>query len=198
MLNHIAVAIAGLLVAAGCGSRKEPAARPGVADPMGFCQRARAVLVRRKKCFSEDTSIKMAFESISDLERNAPEAPGPRRRVAAQCAVMLDGMVRVEQPPDCPLDATDAELAELTTFLAAWYSERTAPPKTGDAGADAALVALAKQRDAACACKNAACVRATQLDAVAADAPKVALDASAQMIDEVARCKQKLVYGAPQ
>ena len=110
---------------------------------------------------------------------------------------MLDGMVRVEQPPDCPLDATEAERVELTTFLAGWYGERTAPPKTGDPSADAALATLAKQRDAACACATAACLRAVTLDAVGPDAPRVALDASARMIDEVARCKQRLVYGAP-
>jgi len=145
----------------------------------------------------------MVVDSIAGLERDAPADPQGRRVTAVSCAVTLDGMVRAEQPANCPLDVTDAERRELATFLAAWYGERTAPPKTGNAEADAGLVTLAGQRDTACACKDLACFRkaAKDLDdhppSWPVDRPKAAADAAAKMIDEVARCKQKLTFGPP-
>ena len=131
------ICIIAALLAIGCGSSKDapsgqPAARPTVTDPIGFCARARAVLVRRKKCFSEDMSLKMALDEIDQLVQSAPAEPEPRRKVALKCAVMLEGMMRVEQPHDCPLDVIDSERDELAAFLAA---ERPTP---ADAGIDAA------------------------------------------------------------
>jgi hypothetical protein len=174
-----------------------------VTDPIGFCARARAVMTGRRKCFPEDTSIKMGLDSLAELEESAPVDPAKRRHVAAECAVMLDGMMRAEQPKNCPLDVTDGERNELAAFLTAWYGERTAAPTTGNAGVDASLVKLAALRDEACACKDLACARAanTKLDKggspVASDAPAAAIDASIKMLDEMTRCRQKLTYGAP-
>lgn len=198
-----------VLITIGCGSKGEPsggggsgarAARPTVTDPLGFCERAQMVMVGRRKCFPEDTSIKMGIEEIIDLVKDAPTEPDKRRRVAVKCAVMLDGMMRVEQPKNCPLDVTEDERAELATFLGAWYGERTAPPTTGHAAADAALVKLAGQRDAACACKDLACARKAgdEVDAtLPSDAPAAATAAAASMVDEVARCRQQLVNAPP-
>jgi hypothetical protein len=198
------------LLAIGCGSKKDPgsgsaavAARPAVTDPIGFCARARAAVASRQKCFPEDSSLKMLVESIAGIERDAPAGPEGHRTAGASCAVTLDGMARSEQPANCPLDVTDAERRELATFLAAWYGERTAPPKTGNAETDAALVTLAGQRDTACACKDLSCFRkaAKELDdhppSWPVDRPKAAGDAATKMRDEVTRCKQKLEYGAP-
>jgi hypothetical protein len=193
-----------LLIAIGCSSKKEPAAestgsdRPTVTDPLGFCERARRLMVTRRKCFPEDTSLQMGLDGIDELETSAPAETTARRRVAVQCAIIVDGMIRAKQPTDCPLDVTDDERAELTAFLKSWYGERTAPPVTGKADVDATLVKLAAQRDAACACKDMTCMRQaeTGLDlALGADAPPVASDAKAKMLDEVSRCKQKLARG---
>lgn len=200
--------LAGLFVI-GCGSKSEPSggsgsatttARPTITDPIGFCERARIVMSGRRKCFPEDTSLKMGLDSLVKLVSEAPADADKRRRVAVTCAVMLEGMMRVEQPKNCPLDVTDDERAELSAFLAAWYGERTAPPTTGNAATDEALVKLAAQRDAACACKNLTCARdaGSAVDAsLPADAPPTARDAAAKMIDEVARCKSKLVNSPP-
>ncbi|MBA3458113.1 MAG: hypothetical protein H0T42_33835 [Deltaproteobacteria bacterium] len=196
-----------VLVAIGCNSKSEPsaggappAARPTVTDPLGFCERARMVLMGRRKCFPEDTSINMAFESIIDLVKAPPAEPEARRRVGVTCAVMLQGMMRAEAPKNCPLDVSEEERGELTAFLTAWYGERTAPPKTGNADLDAMLVKLAGQRDAACACKDLTCARAAgaAVDAtLPSDVPPSARDAAAKMVDEVARCKQQLVNAPP-
>lgn len=197
-----------VLISLGCGSKREAAdqeeaagsARPSVSDPLGFCERARRMILRRRKCFEEDVSLKMALDGIADQVAHAPEDPGPRRRIAASCAITLDGMMRVEQPKMCPLDVTDEERAELAAFLAAWYGERTPAPTTGDEGIDAVLVKLAAQRDAACACKALDCARkaAEGLDnALPAGAPEPATTAVAKMLDEVARCRQRIAYGPP-
>jgi hypothetical protein len=198
--------ILAVVLAFGCTSSKESSsaeasrARPTVTDPLGFCDRARMVITGRRKCFPEDTSIKMALDGIAKLQASAPADPDKRRHVAAECAVMLDGMMRVEQPKDCPLDVTDDERTELSAFLAAWYGERTAAPKTGDATTDTAVTKLAGHRDAACACKDTACARtaATELEsglaALPSETPAAARDAAAKMLDEARRCKQKLAF----
>lgn len=129
-MKLIAIAV---LVAIGCGSKTEPAAgsgsavvepRPTVTDPIGFCERARKMMLGRRKCFPEDTSLKMGLDEIEGLIASAPADPQLRRTSAATCAAMLDGMMRAEQPRACPLDVTDAERTELSTFLAAWKAER--------------------------------------------------------------------------
>ena len=205
------IRILAALLALGCGSSKESspsesdveAARPTVIDPLGFCARARVVMAGRQKCFPEDASIKMGLDRISELENDAPADPEARRRTAAQCAVMLDGMIRAEQPKNCPLDVTDGERHELFAFLTAWYGERTAAPMTGNAAADAAVAKLVVRRDTACACKDLACARNAgsgldaELAALPADTSRAERDAAAKMIDEVARCRQRLAYGVP-
>ncbi len=199
------VAVLAVLLAIGCGSKKEPAgkragpARPTVTDPLGFCERARLLMMGRRKCFPEDTSLQMGIDAIDELAAGAPADLPPRRRVAAQCANMVDGMMRAKQPLDCPLDVTDDERAELAAFLASWYGERTAPAASGSAAVDAVLAKLAGQRDAACACKDIACARQAEASvvdlALPADASPVANDTKVKILDEVARCKQKLARG---
>jgi hypothetical protein len=205
------VCILAALLAFGCKSAKEAApggsaaaaARPSVTDPLGFCERASAMMMARRKCFPEDSSIKMGLDGIADLENGAPADAEGRRHVAAQCAVMLDGMMRAEQPKNCPLDVTDDERRELAAFMTAWYGERTAAPTTGNVAADTAVAKLAERRDAACACKDLTCARSagTGLDAdlaaLPSDTSRTQRDAAAKMIDEVARCRQKLAYGTP-
>jgi hypothetical protein len=190
-------------LALGCSSKHEaPAgggsaeARPSVTDPLGFCERVQIMITRRRMCFPEDTSLQMALDEVAELAAKAPAAAEPRRRVAAKCAVMLDGMMRAQQPPNCPLDVTDSERKELVAFLAAWYGERTPAPTTGDTSIDAVLVELAAQRDVACACKDLGCARTAATDfeklALPPIAPDAANEAAAKMKDEVARCKQHL------
>ena len=172
----------------GCSAKKEaPKERPSVADPMGFCDRERAVMMHRRPCFPEDVSIKMGLAEITERERTAPAEPAARRRVAAECAVMLDSMMRAEQPAACPLDVTPGERAELAAFLSDWYGERSAAP-----AGNAELTKLAAQRDAACACKDLKC-----LHAAADDMEKSADPIAVKIFDETARCKQRLTYGAP-
>ena len=197
-----------VVIVVGCGSPKEDVptghaatsagARASVADPLGFCERARRLLIGRRKCFEEDTSLKMALDQIAKVTADAPSDQVARRRVAAGCAVDLDGLMRVEQPHDCPLDVLDSERTELQAFLAGWYGERTPAPTTGNAVTDAALGKLASDRDAACACTDMTCARAAQTtaetDAKAVPSEPPAGEAARQMIDEVGRCRQKLAF----
>lgn len=192
-----------VLLAIGCGSKSEPkqqeappAPRPSVTDPIGFCERAQMLILGRKKCFPEDSSLGMALDEVATLIGGAPADAEGRRRVAVKCALMIDGMSRAKQPADCPLNATDEERAELTAFLGAWYGERTAPPTTGNAEVDAMLVKVAAERDAACACKDLGCARKAVTDlALPVGAGAAAEDAKAKMLDEVERCKQKITRG---
>ncbi len=133
VLRFTALVIA--LLACSCGKKTDSGAgsgsaapRTSVTDPIGFCTRARAVLTGRKKCFPEDTSLKMGIDELIDLEMKAPSEPVARRAVAAKCAKQLDGMVQAEPPANCPLDVTDDEAKELATFLTAWKAEQPKPP----------------------------------------------------------------------
>lgn len=107
----------------GCSSKEaapakqEPVARVSVSDPIGFCERARILVQGRRKCFPEDSSLKMALDEIAGYASSAPAEAEPRREVAKKCARMLDGMMRAEQPQNCPLDVLDSERQELAAFL---------------------------------------------------------------------------------
>ena len=109
---------------AGCGSKEQPPAkqepveRAAVSDPIGYCERARRLVQARRKCFPEDTSLSMALDEIGDYVSSAPTEPEARRGVAKKCARMLDGMMRAQQPANCPLDVLDTERQELAAFLA--------------------------------------------------------------------------------
>ncbi len=116
---------AALIVAlVGCGSKdappakQEPVARVSVTDPIGYCERARQLVQGRRKCFPEDTSLNMALDEIAGYVSSAPTEAEARREVAKKCARMLDGMMRAQQPANCPLDVLDSERAELAAFLA--------------------------------------------------------------------------------
>ncbi|MBL9017781.1 MAG: hypothetical protein JNL83_26580 [Myxococcales bacterium] len=71
----------------------------------------------RRKCFPEDSSLKMAIEELGDYVSSAPTEPEARRDVAKKCARMLDGMMRAQQPAECPLDVLESERQELAAFL---------------------------------------------------------------------------------
>ena len=205
----IVVLAALLATACACGSKTEPSAgngsgratpRPTVTDAMVFCERARALMTARQKCFPDDRAIKMGLETIADLMKETAADAEQRRSIAEACAVVLQDMTRAEQPKDCPLHITDDERAELSAFLATVYAQRTAPPATGILTVDAALVKLAGQRDVACACKDVACWREafTELDAaLPANAPTMAGDAAAKMVEDVLRCGGKLTNLPP-
>ena len=123
------------LASAGCGSKEQPPAkqepveRASVTDPIGFCERARRVVQVRRKCFPEDSSLKMALDEIADYASSAPTEPEARRAVAKKCARMLDGMMRAQQPEGCPLDVLDSERQELAAFLAPPPAAGSAAPK---------------------------------------------------------------------
>ena len=119
---------------AACGSKEEapakqePIERISVADPIGYCERARILIMGRRKCFPEDTSLQMALDELARYAGTAPKEPEPRREVAKKCARMLDGLMRVQQPKDCPFDVLDSEREELTTFLARPATELAPKP----------------------------------------------------------------------
>lgn len=128
-------ALLALFVLAGCDSKDSapPAPAPvphvSVSDPIGFCERARILVEGRRKCFPEDSSLKMALDELARYASTAPAEPEPRRDVARKCARMLDGMMRVQQPHDCPLQVLDREREELAAFLAPASGSSVAPAR---------------------------------------------------------------------
>lgn len=125
----------GVLLAAACGSKdapppkQEPVQRVSVTDPIGFCERARLLVEGRRKCFPEDTSLTMALDEIAGYVSAAPTEPDARREVAKKCARMLDGMMRAQQPANCPLNVLDSERDELAAFLAKPAAGSAAPAR---------------------------------------------------------------------
>ena len=118
-----ATLLAVLVSLGGCSNheaptKQEPTPRISVTDPIGYCERARILIQGRRKCFPEDTSLQMALDEVAKYASSAPADPEPRRELAKKCARMLDGMMRVQQPQNCPLDILDSEREELAAFLA--------------------------------------------------------------------------------
>jgi hypothetical protein len=158
------------------------------------------MLERLRACLTPDGAKALA-DPLYGVERSMRNATtrSQRARASGECAMTAkaydDSATAEGAPAMCTFTAD--ERARNTAALAAYYDRRTAPRPTGDATLDRGLADLAAARDRACACTDVACSH--QVDPIVLDAihtiPRelaAATEDSEAMIDEVARCAQRL------
>ncbi len=119
------------------------------------------------------------------------------RQFQVLCAQMLLAIEQDAAKLGCtvPLEATQRR--DLQALLEAWYGQRTPVVPTGDAAADAVIARIAAVRDAACACKDAACLDGlnAQLAGVGtmpAAAPDAARKLGSKLLEDAGRCASRV------
>jgi hypothetical protein len=185
-----------------------PAAAPAPPGP-DLCRRSLEAL-DRATCATEDARAKLgdARRSIDQLVTTITRIGGAgsgsdARQFQVMCGQMLLALERDAAKLGCTVALSAPQRAELTALLDAWYGQRTAVVPTGHAPSDAVISKLAAVRDAACACRNAACLDRLDAQLVAIGpmppaAPDAARTLGSKLLDEAGRCASRLrMGGAP-
>src|SRR5262249_25497914 len=83
---------------------------------------------------------------------------GDARQLQVMCAQMLRGIQDDAGKLGWKVEVDPGQRKEIDALIDAWYGQRTPVAPTGDAAADAVIAKIAAVRDAACACRDAACL----------------------------------------
>jgi hypothetical protein len=124
-----------------------------------------------------------------------------RREFQVMCAQMLLATERDAAKLSCTV-AIDAR-KEITALLDAWYGQRTPVVPTGDAASDAVIARFGAMRDAACECRDAACLdRLDQqlgtIGTLPPTAPESARTLGIKLLEDAGRCASRVrTLGAP-
>ena len=113
------------------------------------------------------------------------------------CARLVDAIDHDAKKTGCTLAIDAATRARIGKLTDEYYAQRTPVTPTGDAAADAMITKLAAMRDAACACKDQACLDKADEQLVAiptlpATAPQAARDLASKLLDDAQRCSQRV------
>lgn len=97
----------------------------------------------------------------------------------------------------CELPLAPATRTRMYDLIEQWYAFRTPVTATGNSAADAKIQTIAGVRDAACKCKDAACLdgisaQVDQIGTFGSDAPPAALELAGKLLDDINRCNAAL------
>jgi len=126
-----------------------------------------------------------------------------RREFQVMCAQMLLATERDAAKLSCTVAIDAGQRKEITALLDAWYGQRTPVAPTGDAASDAVIARFVAMRDAACECRDAACLDRLdqQLGAIGTlppAAPDAARTLGIKLLEDAGRCASRVrMLGAP-
>ncbi len=187
----------------GSGSSTLPARPVAVADAappaLEICQIGRAAVDQATCPKPEDreglVKAKQAMDGLVDTIGKLGTADP--RQFQVLCAQMLLAIERDAKQVNCTIELEPAKRAQITAFLDAWYGQRTPVTPTGDAAADAVVARIVAMRDAACECRDAACLELVDRQLVTIEpmpqaAPRSARDLAGKLLDDAARCASRV------
>jgi hypothetical protein len=113
------------------------------------------------------------------------------------CARLVDAIDRDAAKSGCTLQLDAGLRATIKKDVDEYYGQRTPVTPTGDAAADAIVTKVAAVRDAACACKDQACIdgvdkKLVAIPAMPGTAPQAARDLATKLLDDASRCAQRV------
>lgn len=119
------------------------------------------------------------------------------RQMQVMCAQLLSAIERDAKKLGCTLTIPPAQRTEIAALLDAWFGQRTQVEPTGDAAVDAVIARMVAVREAACACRDAACLDALDKELVKvppfpAKAPDGARELGVKVLEDAARCAQRV------
>jgi hypothetical protein len=136
-------------------------------------------------------AIARTSEAIGKLTAADP------RQLQVMCAQMLLAIERDAAKLSCTLAIDARRRKEITTLLDAWFGQRTPVTPTGDAAADAVIARIAAVRDAACECRDAACLdrldkQLGEVGTMPAAAPDAARKLGSKLLEDASRCASRV------
>jgi hypothetical protein len=198
-MKHV---VAALLVAA-CQSTPPPPPPPppahqGSANPVipdDLCKLGIAA-IDRASC----PGLKPARASLEAIAGAAQKTTVDPHGYELTCARLIDAVVRDTSTTGCSVPLDPAMQARVAKAVEAYYAQRTAVTPTGNAEADAWIAKIAAMRDTACACKDQACIdqadaQLVKIEAMPGAASQAARDLATQLLDDAARCAQRVKMG---
>lgn len=140
-------------------------------------------------------NTRQAIEST--IETLGKAAGADRRQFQVMCAQMLLAIEQDATKLSCKLAIDERQRKEITTFLDAWYGQRTPVVPTGDAAADAVIARIAAVRDAACECRDAACLdrldkQLGEVGTMPQTAPAEARTLGSKLLEDAGRCASRV------
>jgi hypothetical protein len=181
-----------------------PATAPGssaAADPStpDICRSGLAI-IDQATCAKPEArqSLAKTRKVIDQMVKMLGEIAGAApRQSQVVCAQMLMAIEQDAAKLGCTLAIDARQRTEITTLLDAWYGQRTPVTPTGDAAADAVIARIAAVRDAACECRDAACLdrldkQLGEVGTMPATAPASARTLGSKLLDDAGRCASRV------
>jgi len=186
--------------AAGADSAAPPAAGAGsAAAPSDICQSS-LIALDRADCPTPEiqqqlASTKKSLEGVIKTMGTVSDADP--RQFQVMCAQLFLAIERDATKLKCKVELDARRRQELDALLDAWYGQRTPVVPTGDAAADVVIAQMAKLRDAACACKDAACLdrldaQLTTIKVMPTNAPDTARTLASKILEDAGRCASRV------
>ena len=143
-------------------------------------------------------SLVNAKQAIGGVVETIGKASGTDpRQFQVMCAQMLLAIERDAAKLSCAVPIDARQRKEITALLDAWYGQRTPVVPTGDAAADAVIARIVAVRDAACECRDAACLdrvdqQLVAIGAMPATAPDAARTLGSKLLEDAGRCASRV------
>jgi hypothetical protein len=174
------------------GSAAAPVAPPAVHTAQ-VCFDAITV-VRNASCGSAAPSLKAAEASLEGTvaamtKAGAAADPEEYNIVCSRMLLALEGDA---SKLGCTLPIDPTLRTTMMEKLDRYFARRTPVTKTGDVAADELITQVAAMRDAACACKDQACLDKLQIPTMSPNLPPAARDLAKKLLEDAARCSQRI------
>jgi hypothetical protein len=190
---------AGAAAGSTAGSAAGSAAAGSAASPADICKIAVAAL-DKATCPTPELlqGLRETKGSIDRIVETVGQLGGANRsQFQVLCAQVLLAIERDAAKLKCVMAIDPGPRAEITALLDAWYGQRTPVVPTGDAASDAAIARMVAVRDAACECRDAACLdRVDKLLVTLGPFPEKAPDAArtlaSKLLEDAARCASRV------
>jgi hypothetical protein len=136
-------------------------------------------------------SLHGVVDTVGKLGGASPE------KFQVMCAQLLLAIERDAVKVKCTVTLAADDRAKIMTLLDAWYAQRTPVAPTGDAASDAVIAKIVALRDAACECKDAACLerldkQLVEIGTLPATAPEAARTLGGKLLEDVGRCASRI------
>jgi hypothetical protein len=154
--------------------------------------------IDRAACGSAASSLTAARKSLEAIVTTAQNTgTTDPHAYDVTCARLVDAIARDAAKAGCTVTFDADVQARIKKDVDEYYAQRTPVTPTGDAAADAVITKVAAMRDAACACKDQACIdkvddQLVKIPAMPAIAPQAARDLATKLLDDASRCAQRV------